>query len=59
VFARNYCTSYGFGDAGLQLEDKLTNIKVYGNRFHNLAGLAIKKENSYGNEVDIYDNLVS
>jgi hypothetical protein len=59
VFARNYCTSYGFGDAGLQLEDKLKNIKVYGNRFHNLAGLAIKKENSYGNEVDIYDNLVS
>ena len=59
VFARNYCTSYGFGDAGLQLEDKLTNIKVYGNRFHNLAGPAIKKENSYGNEVDIYNNIVS
>jgi hypothetical protein len=59
VFARNYCTSYGFGDAGLQLEDKLANIRVYGNTFHNLAGLAIKHETSNRNNIEIFNNIVS
>jgi hypothetical protein len=59
VFANNYCTSYGFGYAGLQLEDKLTNIKVFDNKFHNVAGPAIAKEYSNGNNIDIFNNIVS
>jgi hypothetical protein len=59
VFADNYCTSHGFGDAGLQLEDKLTNIEVHGNKFHNLAGPAIAKENSNGKNIDISNNIIS
>ena len=46
VFANNDCTSKGFGYAGLQLEEKIKNIDVYGNRFHDLAGPAILHEHT-------------
>ncbi len=59
VFANNYCTSYGFGYAGLQLEDKLTNIEVYGNKFRDVAGPAIAHENSKGTNVNIYNNIIN
>jgi hypothetical protein len=58
VFADNYCTSYGFGYAGLQLEDKLTNIEVYGNKFQDVAGPAIAHENSKETNVNIYNNII-
>jgi hypothetical protein len=59
IFANNYCTSYGFGYAGLQLEDKLENIDVYGNKFKDVAGPAIARENSEGTDINIYDNIIS
>ena len=59
IFANNYCTSHGFGYAGLQLEDKLTNIEVYGNKFQDVAGPAIAHENSEETNVNIYNNIIN
>jgi hypothetical protein len=41
VFANNDCTTSGGGFAGLELENTVKNMDVYGNYFHGLASPAI------------------
>jgi len=56
VFANNDCSTSGGGYAGLELEGKVTNIEVYGNYFHDLAGPAIAHVHTTETNVNIHDN---
>jgi hypothetical protein len=56
VFANNDCTTSGGGYAGLELEGTVTNIEVYGNNFHGLAGLNIAHVHTKETNVNIHDN---
>lgn len=55
-FFNNDCTTSGGGYAGLELEDTVTNIDVYGNYFHHLAGPAIAHVHTKETNVRIHDN---
>ena len=55
-FFNNDCTTSGGGYAGLELEDTVTNIDVYGNYFHKLAGPAIAHVHTKETNVKIHDN---
>ena len=56
VFANNDCTTSGGGYAGLELENAVTNIEVYGNNFHGLAGPDIARVHTKESNVNIHDN---
>ncbi len=56
VFANNDCTTSGGGYAGLELENAVTNIEVYGNNFHGLAGPDIAHVHTKETNVNIHDN---
>jgi hypothetical protein len=56
VFANNDCTTSGGGYAGLELENAVTNIEVYGNNFHDLAGPDIAHVHTKETNVNIHDN---
>ena len=56
VFANNDCTTSGGGYAGLELENAVTNIDVYGNNFHGLAGPDIAHVHTKETNVNIHDN---
>ena len=56
VFANNDCTTSGGGYAGLELENAVTNIEVYGNNFHGLAGPDIAHVHTKESNVNIHDN---
>jgi hypothetical protein len=56
VFANNDCTTSGGGYAGLELENAVTNIEVYGNNFHGLAGPDIARVHTQEKNVNIHDN---
>lgn len=56
VFAHNDCTTSGGGYAGLELENAVTNIEVYGNNFHGLAGPDIAHVHTKETNVNIHDN---
>lgn len=55
-FFNNDCSTSGGGYAGLELEDTVTNIDVYGNYFHDLAGPAIAHVHTKETNVRIHDN---
>ena len=55
MFANNDCTTSGGGYAGLELEDAVTNIEVYGNNFHGLAGPHIAHVHTKETNVNIHD----
>ncbi|MFZ2961220.1 MAG: right-handed parallel beta-helix repeat-containing protein [Candidatus Ozemobacteraceae bacterium] len=57
-FYNNDCTTSGGGYAGLELEDTVTNIEVYGNYFHHLAGPAIAHVHTKETNVQIHDNRI-
>jgi hypothetical protein len=59
VFANNDCTTSGGGYAGLELENAVTNIEVYGNNFHGLAGPDIAHVHTKETNVNIHDNKTS
>jgi hypothetical protein len=56
VFANNDCTTSGGGYAGLELENTVNNIEVYGNNFHGLAGPAIARVHTKESNINIHDN---
>jgi hypothetical protein len=56
VFANNDCTTSGGGYAGLELENAVANIEVYGNNFHGLAGPDIARVHTKETNVNIHDN---
>ena len=56
VFANNDCTTSGGGFAGLELENTVKNIDVYGNYFHGLDGPAIAHVHTKEINVKIHDN---
>lgn len=58
VFANNECTTSGGGYAGLELEEIVKNIEVYGNYFHDLDAPAIVHLDTTETNVDIYDNKI-
>ncbi|RPJ79193.1 MAG: right-handed parallel beta-helix repeat-containing protein [Alphaproteobacteria bacterium] len=58
VFANNDCTTSGGGFAGLELENTVKNIEVYGNNFHDLDGPAIAHVHTKESNVKIHDNKI-
>jgi polygalacturonase len=58
VFANNDCTTSGGGYAGLELENTVKNIDVYGNYFHHLPAPAVAHVHTKEINVKIYNNKI-